>query len=116
MPTCAMYSRGSNRGRSNPCLADVNDKNPHRTGTGATAHRLPRTMVEGLNAVVRDATRSSVRNDELGRRLAALAERQGGFNATATGPKWLATRQAPYTVREGKISVAMMPTTSVHHV
>ena len=39
-----------------PALADFNDKKPiTATVTGATPSGYPRTMVEGLNAVVRDA-------------------------------------------------------------
>ena len=39
-----------------PALADFSDKKPiNATVTGATPSGYPRTMVEGLNAVVRDA-------------------------------------------------------------
>ena len=39
-----------------PALADFSDKKPiTATVTGATPSGYPRTMVEGLNAVVRDA-------------------------------------------------------------
>ena len=45
---------------STPALADFNDKNPvTATVTGATPSGYPRTMVEGLNAVVRDANPGS---------------------------------------------------------
>ena len=38
-----------------PAFADFNDKKPiNATVTGATPSGYPRTMVEGLNAVVRD--------------------------------------------------------------
>ena len=38
-----------------PALADFNDKQPiNATVTGATPSGYPRTMVEGVNAVVRD--------------------------------------------------------------
>ena len=44
-----------------PALADFNDKQPvTATVTGATPSGYPRTMVEGLNAVVRDGMPSRV--------------------------------------------------------
>src|ERR671910_3870125 len=72
-----------------PALADFNDKNPiNATVTGATPSGYPRTMVEGLNAVVRDAYPGSAvsfkPNSPRGGVL-AVAEGQADFTATASG-------------------------------
>ena len=49
-----------------PALADVNDKNPiTATITGATPTGYPRTLIEGLNAIVRDAYDAAVAADQI---------------------------------------------------
>src|SRR5437764_12934092 len=70
-------------------LADFNDKNPiNATVTGATPSGYPRTMVEGLNAVVRDAypgAAVSFKPNSPGGGVVGIAEKQAVFTATATG-------------------------------
>src|SRR5215216_2735485 len=72
-----------------PALADFNDKKPiNATVTGATPSGYPRTMVEGLNAVVRDAypgSAVSFKPNSPGGGVLAIAEKQADFTATATG-------------------------------
>ena len=72
-----------------PALADFNDKKPiNATMTGATPAGYPRTMVEGLNAVVRDAypgSAISFKPNSPGGGVLAVAEGQADFTATATG-------------------------------
>lgn len=72
-----------------PALADFNDKNPvTATVTGATPTGYPRTMVEGLNAVVRDTypgSAVSFKPNSPGGGVLAIAEGQADFTATATG-------------------------------
>ena len=69
--------------------ADFNDKNPvTATVTGATPSGYPRTMVEGLNAVVRDTypgSAVSFKPNSPGGGVLAIAEGQADFTATATG-------------------------------
>src|SRR6185369_15398634 len=72
-----------------PALADFNDKKPiNATVTGATPRGYPRTMVEGMNAVVRDSypgSAVSFKPDSPGGGVLAIAEGQADFTATATG-------------------------------
>jgi TRAP transporter TAXI family solute receptor len=72
-----------------PALADFNDKNPvTATVTGATPSGYPRTMVEGLNAVVRDAypgSSVSFKPNSPGGGVLAVADGQADFTATASG-------------------------------
>src|SRR5438477_12633571 len=72
-----------------PVFADFNDKQPiTATITGATPSGYPRTMVEGLNAVVRDAYPGSAvafKPNSPAYRVLAIAENQTDFTATATG-------------------------------
>ena len=72
-----------------PAWADFNDKKPvTATVTGATPSGYPRTMVEGLNAVVRDAypgSAVSFKPNSPGGGVLAIAEGQADFTATATG-------------------------------
>ncbi len=72
-----------------PAAADFNDKNPiTATVTGATPSGYPRTMVEGLNAVVRDAypgSSVSFKPNSPGGGVLAIAEGQADFTATASG-------------------------------
>src|SRR5688572_18474957 len=74
---------------STPAAADFNDKNPvTATVTGATPSGYPRTMVEGLNAVVRDAypgSAVSFKPNSPGGGVQAIATKQADFTATATG-------------------------------
>jgi uncharacterized protein len=98
-----------------PALADFNDKNPvTATVTGATPSGYPRTMVEGLNAVVRDVypgSAVSFKPNSPGGGVLAIAEGQADFTATATGTevKLANEGQSPYTKPlKGKFSMAMM--------
>jgi uncharacterized protein len=72
-----------------PAFADFNDKKPiNATVTGATPSGYPRTMVEGLNAVVRDAypgSAVSFKPNSPGGGVLAVAEGQADFTATASG-------------------------------
>ena len=72
-----------------PALAGLNDKQPiTATVTGATPSGYPRTMVEGLNAVVRDAYSGSAvsfKPNSPGGGVQAIATGQADFTATATG-------------------------------
>ena len=72
-----------------PAMADFNDKQPiTATVTGATPSGYPRTMVEGLNAVVRDAypgSAVSFKPNSPGGGVQAIATKQADFTATATG-------------------------------
>ncbi len=72
-----------------PAFADFNDNKPiNATVTGATPSGYPRTMVEGLNAVVRDAypgSAVSFKPNSPGGGVLAISEGQADFTATATG-------------------------------
>jgi hypothetical protein len=72
-----------------PAAADFNDKNPiTATVTGATPSGYPRTMVEGLNAVVRDAypgSSVSFKPNSPGGGVLAVSDGQADFTATASG-------------------------------
>ncbi|HEV2431851.1 MAG TPA: TAXI family TRAP transporter solute-binding subunit [Burkholderiales bacterium] len=72
-----------------PAFADFTDKKPiNATVTGATPSGYPRTMVEGLNAVVRDAypgSAVSFKPNSPGGGVLAISEGQADFTATATG-------------------------------
>ena len=72
-----------------PAAADFNDKKPvNATVTGATPSGYPRTMVEGLNAVVREAypgSSVSFKPNSPGGGVLAIATKQADFTATATG-------------------------------
>ena len=97
-----------------PAFADFNDKKPvTATVTGATPSGYPRTMVEGLNAVVRDVypgSAVSFKPNSPGGGVLAIAEGQADFTATATGTEVrLANEgQAPFTKPlKGKFSYVM---------
>jgi TRAP transporter TAXI family solute receptor len=97
-----------------PALADFNDKKPvSATVTGATPSGYPRTMVEGLNAVVRDAypgSAVSFKPNSPGGGVLAIAEGQADFTATATGTevKLANEGQSPYQKPlKGKFSYVM---------
>src|SRR5438105_15746160 len=72
-----------------PALADFTDKKPiNATVTGATPSGYPRTMVEGLNAVVRDTypgSAVSFKPNSPGGGVLAIAEKQADFTAAAPG-------------------------------
>src|SRR5207237_2178060 len=95
-------------------LADFNDKNPiNATVTGATPSGYPRSMVEGLNAVVRDAypgSSISFKPNSPGGGVLAIAEKQADFTATATGTEIRLANEgaAPYKAPlKGKFSYVM---------
>ncbi len=97
-----------------PSFADFNDKNPITlTVTGATPSGYPRTMVEGLNAVVRDAypgSAVSFKPNSPGGGVLAIAEKQADFTATATGTEIRLANEGrdPYKAPlKGKFSYVM---------
>ena len=96
-------------------LADFNDKKPiNATVTGATPSGYPRTMVEGLNAVVRDAypgSAVSFKPNSPGGGVLAIAQKQADFTATATGTEIRLALEGkdPYKAPlKGKFSYVMM--------
>ena len=98
-----------------PALADFNDKKPvNATVTGATPSGYPRTMVEGLNAVVRDTypgSAVSFKPNSPGGGVLAIADGQADFTATATGTEIRLANEgaAPYSrLLRGKFSYVMM--------
>ena len=98
-----------------PAAADFNDSKPiNATVTGATPSGYPRTMVEGLNAVVRDVypgSSVSFKPNSPGGGVLAIAERQADFTATATGTEIRLANEGkdPYKAPlKGKFSFAMM--------
>ena len=95
--------------------ADFNDKKPiNATVTGATPSGYPRTMVEGLNAVVRDAypgSAVSFKPNSPGGGVVAIAEKLADFTATATGTEIRLANEGkdPYkSSLKGKFSYVMM--------
>jgi TRAP transporter TAXI family solute receptor len=97
-----------------PALADFNDKNPiNATVTGATPSGYPRTMVEGLNAVVRDTypgSSVSFKPNSPGGGVLAVAEGQADFTATASGTEIRLANEgsAPFSKPlKGKFSYVM---------
>ena len=97
-----------------PAFADFNDKKPvTATVTGATPSGYPRTMVEGLNAVVRDAypgSAVSFKPNSPGGGVLAIAEGQADFTATATGTEVKLANEggAPFSKPlKGKFSYVM---------
>ena len=98
-----------------PAFADLNDKKPiTATVTGATPSGYPRTMVEGLNAVVRDVypgSSVSFKPNSPGGGVLAIAEKQADFTATATGTEIRLANEGkdPYkTPLKSKFSYVMM--------
>jgi TRAP transporter TAXI family solute receptor len=98
-----------------PALADFSDKKPiTATVTGATPSGYPRTMVEGLNAVVRDAyagSSVSFKPNSPGGGVLDIAEGKADFTATATGTEIRLANEghSPYPrPLKGKFSMAMM--------
>jgi uncharacterized protein len=97
-----------------PALADFNDKKPiNATVTGATPSGYPRTMVEGLNAVVREVypgSAVSFKPNSPGGGVLAIADGQADFTATATGTEVKLANEgtAPFTKPlKGKFSYVM---------
>jgi TRAP transporter TAXI family solute receptor len=97
-----------------PAFADFNDNKPiTATVTGATPSGYPRTMIEGLNAVVRDAYSGSAvsfKPNSPGGGVLAIAEGQADFTATATGTEIRLANDgtAPFTKPlKGKFSYVM---------
>src|SRR5438445_13348875 len=98
-----------------PSFAYFNDKKPiTATITGATPSGYPRTMVEGLNAVVRDAypgSAVSFKPNSPGGGVLAIADKQADFTATATGTEIRLANEGkdPYkTPLKSKFSYVMM--------
>ena len=99
---------------ASPALADFNDRKPvNATVTGATPSGYPRTMVEGLNAVVRDAypgSAVSFKPNSPGGGVLEIAEGRADFTATATGTEVRLANDgtSPYTKPlKGKFSYVM---------
>jgi TRAP transporter TAXI family solute receptor len=97
-----------------PALADFNDKQPiTATVTGATPSGYPRTMVEGLNAVVRDiypGSAVSFKPNSPGGGVLAIATKQADFTATATGTEVRLANDGQFPFKEslkGKFSYVM---------
>jgi uncharacterized protein len=98
-----------------PAAADLNDKKPiTATVTGATPSGYPRTMVEGLNAVVRDAypgSAVSFKPNSPGGGVQAIATGQADFTATATGTEIRLANDGKDPFKQplkGKFSMVMM--------
>jgi TRAP transporter TAXI family solute receptor len=98
-----------------PAFADFSDKKPiNATVTGATPSGYPRTMVEGLNAVVRDSypgSAVSFKPNSPGGGVLAIADKQADFTATATGTEIRLANEgkAPFQAPlKGKFSYVMM--------
>ncbi len=99
---------------SAPALADFSDKKPVTvTVTGATPSGYPRTMVEGLNAVVRDVypgSAVSFKPNSPGGGVQAVATGQADFTATATGTEIRLALEGAAPFKEplkGKLSYVM---------
>ena len=97
-----------------PAFADFTDNKPiTATVTGATPSGYPRTMVEGLNAVVRDTypgSAVSFKPNSPGGGVLAIGEGQADFTATATGTEVRLANEgkAPFTKPlKGKFSYVM---------
>jgi TRAP transporter TAXI family solute receptor len=98
-----------------PAFADFSDKKPiNATVTGATPSGYPRTMVEGLNAVVRDVypgSSVSFKPNSPGGGVLEIGEGRADFTATATGTeiKLANDGSSPYQKSlKGKFSYVMM--------
>ncbi|HEY7607780.1 MAG TPA: TAXI family TRAP transporter solute-binding subunit [Alphaproteobacteria bacterium] len=95
-------------------LADFGDKGPiTATVTGATPTGYPRTMVEGLNAVVRDAypgSSISFKPNSPGGGVVAVSKGEADFTATATGAEIGLANEGKFPFREplkGKFQFVM---------
>lgn len=103
----ALYAGGA--------AADFNDNKPiTATVTGATPTGYPRVMVEGLNAIVRDAypgSSVSLKPNSPGGGVLAISEKEADFTATATGTEIRLANEGktPFSASlKGKFSYAMM--------
>lgn len=103
----AMFATGA--------AAGFNDTKPiTATVTGATPSGYPRTMIEGLDAVVRDAypgSAISFKPNSPGGGVPAIAEGQADFTATATGTEVRLANEGAFPYKsslKGKFSLAMM--------
>jgi TRAP transporter TAXI family solute receptor len=110
----SLFAIAAAAGVAGPATADFNDTKPiTATVTGATPSGYPRTMVEGLNAVVRDAypgSSVSFKPNSPGGGVLAIAEGQADFTATATGTEVRLANEgkAPYKAPlKGKFSYVM---------
>ncbi len=97
-----------------PANADFNDNKPvTATVTGATPSGYPRTMVEGLNAVVRDAypgSSVSFKPNSPGGGVLAISEGQADFTATSTGTEIRLANEGRFPFKQplkGKFSYVM---------
>lgn len=97
-----------------PAMADFNDKKPiTATVTGATPSGYPRTMVEGLNAVVREVYSGSAvsfKPNSPGGGVQAIATKQADFTATATGTEVKLANDGAFPFKEslkGRFSYVM---------
>jgi uncharacterized protein len=97
-----------------PAFAQFDNKNPiTATVTGATPTGYPRVMVEGMNAIVRDAypgSSVSLKPNSPGGGVLAIAEKEADFTATATGTevKLALEGKSPYSAPlKGKFSYVM---------
>jgi TRAP transporter TAXI family solute receptor len=91
-------------GTAAPALADFGDKKPiTATVTGATPSGYPRTMVEGLNAVVREAypgSAVSFKPNSPGGGVLAIAKGEADFTATATGTEIKLANEGKFPFKE----------------
>src|SRR3989338_11119981 len=97
-----------------PALAGFDDKNAiTATVTGATPTGYPRAMVEGLNAVVRDAypgSSVSFKPNSPGGGVLAISEGQADFTATSTGTEIRLANEGRFPFKQplkGKFSYVM---------
>jgi len=97
-----------------PAFAQFDNKSPiTATVTGATPTGYPRVMVEGMNAVVRDAypgSSVSLKPNSPGGGVLAIAEKEADFTATATGTevRLALDGKSPYSGSlKGKFSYVM---------
>jgi uncharacterized protein len=95
-------------------LADVNDKNPiTATVTGATPTGYPRTLIEGLNAIVREAyagSSISFKPNSPGGGVLAVAKGEADLTATATGAEIKLANEGKFPFKEalaGKFQFVM---------
>jgi len=112
--TFARIALASLLAAASPVFADFTDKKPiTATVTGATPSGYPRTMVEGLNAVVRDAypgSSVSFKPNSPGGGVQAIATGQADFTATATGTEVKLANDGAFPFKEslkGKFSYVM---------
>jgi TRAP transporter TAXI family solute receptor len=95
-------------------FADVGDKNPiTATVTGATPTGYPRTLIEGLNAIVRDAypgSSISFKPNSPGGGVLAVSKGEADLTATATGAEIKLANEGKFPFKEalaGKFQFVM---------